>query len=499
VTRLGRLTSSSGRSALVAAWVFITAVAAWGATPPGTAFTYQGQLKRHDGRVNDTADFVFTLWDDAGIGQPPVGGLQVGEAIARDNVTVVDGLFTVYLDFGAAAFNGQQRWLQIELRSPHDESGLGSMDTLAPRQPLTAAPYALQTRGLFVTETGDVGVGTVNPSQQLSVAAGAVIDQEGLQDGTSRSRALTFGGPTSQEAIASRRTPGGNQFGLDFYTQSFALPPRMSITNAGNVGIATSSPQVPLHIAGSTGEGLPPSLVAGTLLLAQQNNIDNWAHMTILAGRFGRAQLNFGDADNDRQGAISYNNSTDAMDIQVNAATRMTINPSGNVGIGTTSPSDKLHVVGNIRASGSVFASCGTLVCSDTRYKTNVRPVERALAVVEKLRPVRFDWKRQQFPDQHFTANRQVGLIAQEVREVLPEVVQEDSNGYLAVDYGRLTPLLVEAVNELQHAAEQKDREITRQQEQIKMQNKQIAGLTARLERIEKMLVSDIHPLEDSK
>src|SRR2546428_438069 len=58
--------------------------------------------------------------------------------------------------------------------------------------------------------------------------------------------------------------------------------------------------------------------------------------------------------------------------------------PSGNVGIGTTSPSQKLHVVGNICATGTIGA------CSDARFKKNVEPVGGALGLVQKLRPVRF-------------------------------------------------------------------------------------------------------------
>jgi hypothetical protein len=102
--------------------------------PAGTAFTYQGQLKDTIGPVTDSCDFQLGLWDAL------TGGTQVGATLTRTNIAVSEGLFTVQLDFGANAFNGNARWLETAVRCP---SGGGVYNTLAPRQPLTPAPYAL--------------------------------------------------------------------------------------------------------------------------------------------------------------------------------------------------------------------------------------------------------------------------------------------------------------------------------------------------------------------
>jgi hypothetical protein len=99
----------------------------------GSAFTYQGQLKNASGPVTASCNFQLGLWDAL------TGGTQVGSTLTQTGVPVSEGLFTVQLDFGANAFNGSARWLEIAVSCPADG---GAYNTLAPRQPLTAAPYA---------------------------------------------------------------------------------------------------------------------------------------------------------------------------------------------------------------------------------------------------------------------------------------------------------------------------------------------------------------------
>ncbi len=125
----------------------------------GTSFTYQGELKSGGGPVSGNCDMAFRLYDGES------GGSQVGSAITT-TVPVSDGLFTVNLDFGGAAFTGDARWLELAVRCP---AGSGAYDTLAPRQPLSPAPYAMhattakQLVEVFVVASGE------------SVSAGDVV------------------------------------------------------------------------------------------------------------------------------------------------------------------------------------------------------------------------------------------------------------------------------------------------------------------------------------
>jgi len=94
----------------------------------------------------------------------------------------------------------------------------------------------------------------------------------------------------------------------------------------------------------------------------------------------------------------------------------------------------------NLEVSGSIRASAAVLSNSDERLKENIYPIDNALSRVGQIEGVYFDWKE--------GGERQVGVIAQQVEKVLPEVVSEDKNSYLSVDYSKIVPLLIEAINE---------------------------------------------------
>lgn len=104
------------------------------AAPMGTAFTYQGRLVEDNNAPTGTYDFEFKLFDD------PCTGMQQGSTIEVTDLDVIDGYFTLELDFGANIFTGTGRWLEIGIR-PGGSSG--SLTILSPRQEITPAPYAL--------------------------------------------------------------------------------------------------------------------------------------------------------------------------------------------------------------------------------------------------------------------------------------------------------------------------------------------------------------------
>ncbi|MHC4476858.1 MAG: hypothetical protein ACYTEL_14520 [Planctomycetota bacterium] len=133
-------------------------------TAMGTAFTYEGQLVDANAAADGLYDFEFSLYDNP----DPCYAAQQGNTVSVNEVDVIGGYFTVELDFGSDVFNGDARWLEIAVRS-HDPCDVNAFTRLLPRQELTPTPYALQTRGMFVDNAGNVGIGTTTPSGKLEV------------------------------------------------------------------------------------------------------------------------------------------------------------------------------------------------------------------------------------------------------------------------------------------------------------------------------------------
>ena len=123
----------------------------------------------------------------------------------------------------------------------------------------------------------------------------------------------------------------------------------------------------------------------------------------------------------------------DTFTVETAGSERLRVNSSGNIGIGTDNPSEKLDVNGNVKA-------IDFNTTSDENLKDNIRTIKDPLAKVVQIRGVNFDWKETQKPS--------VGVIAQEVEKVLPELVTD--SGTKTVNYNGLIGLLIEVVKEQQ-------------------------------------------------
>ena len=186
---------------------------------------------------------------------------------------------------------------------------------------------------------------------------------------------------------------------------------------SGNVGIGTTNPEALLHISGN-----------GTVANIKLTDTD--------AGGHDWSLLN----DNNADFAIIEGTPVTTFNA------RLYIQAGGNVGIGTPNPpqnwsanppAEQLHVLGKALADAHVTPS-------SRRWKENISTIEGALEKVQRLRGVAFNWTAD--------GRHDIGLIAEEVGEVLPEVVTFEDNGEDArsMNYGRLVALLIEAIKEQQ-------------------------------------------------
>jgi hypothetical protein len=97
---------------------------------------------------------------------------------------------------------------------------------------------------------------------------------------------------------------------------------------------------------------------------------------------------------------------------------------------------------------------------SDRRFKENIETIESPLEKIQSIQGVSFEWKKSEYEEKGFPAGRHFGVIAQEVEEVLPEIVKEGPDGDKAVSYTELVPILTEAIKQQQQQIEDLQQEV---------------------------------------
>lgn len=239
------------------------------ADPLGAGITYHGRLTQADSPATGEFDMRFGLFNAAS------GGSQVSPTLTFDGVganpapiSVVDGLFSVELNFGSSPYSGQALWLRVDVRSHND----GSYSTLSPRQPLTASPfalYALNSPGggggmwtssgadIFNMNAGNVGIGTADPLAKLHVAGSTFADGDVHAVNANNPQSSIFLGWATDlngddmARIRVAGNPPGADNGLDI--QAPGNRSLMRILNSGSVGIGTVEPGAKLDVVDTSG------------------------------------------------------------------------------------------------------------------------------------------------------------------------------------------------------------------------------------------------------
>lgn len=140
---------------------------------------------------------------------------------------------------------------------------------------------------------------------------------------------------------------------------------------------------------------------------------------------------------------IGTTNST-PVSVRTKGIERIHVATNGSVGIGML-PSGTyiLEIAGNLKTAGITETS-------DLRWKKDVKTLSNTLEKVGQLRGVSYNWRKEEFPEKNFDNKEQIGLIAQEVEKIYPQLVDTDALGFKSVQYSKVVALLIEALKEQQ-------------------------------------------------
>ena len=352
--------------------------------------------------------------------------------------------------------------------------------------------YGSTSPTFSITNNGNVGIGTMTPAARLEITPNNtslpstngiyVYNPTTTTTGNSvicaRTNTSTGGNPWISLDV---NNVAGWGIGIDnadsqklkitnSWDFSVSTSTRLTIDRTnGNVGIGTSNPSYRMDVNGT--------LQANGCRIGVQGSVDgtsarglflwdtadnNWG-IYVATSNASRSLANattcgFSTVSSHAMRFRSFNGSANGWIFENNSETALVgIRSSdgqtyiaGNLGIGTTTPTEKLHVIGKILASDDITAF------SDKRLKSNITPITDGLTKVLQLNGYTFNRKEED-------KKRHTGLIAQEVLDVLPEAVHQHEDGYYSVAYGNLAGLFVEAIKSFHHQYETKIKDIETQ------------------------------------
>ena len=315
--------------------------------------------------------------------------------------------------YGTTAFSGTRGGMFVQAAENFTDTAQGTRLNFNTTATGTITPSPKMT----IDPVGNVGLGTTNPIAALEIVRNAETNFVGTSYNNGDGSAIFF-----QRARGTSQTPSAVQAGdaLGYF---------------GATGYAATT----------WGNG------AGAIAVVAA---ENWTD-TANGNAIGFATTPVGTTDFVVQAAILSN---------------------GNVGLGTPgdvhgipTATDRLQAFGDIRVGTSGTNGCvkidGTGIAgtcaSDRRFKKNITPFGPVLDRFAALQPVYYNWRTSEFPERHFGEAQTYGLVAQDVEQVLPDLVVTNDDGYKAIDYSKLPMLTIEAVKELKTENDDLKRRLT--------------------------------------
>jgi hypothetical protein len=201
--------------------------------------------------------------------------------------------------------------------------------------------------------------------------------------------------------------------------------------------------------AGITNANLANSTISGIALGSNLGTLTIGTGLsgTSYNGSTGVTIANTGVTSNVAGTGVSVSAGTGAVTISIGQSVATSANAQFNsLGIGMAASA----TAGRIDATNDIVAYSS----SDIRFKENIKPIENPLEKISKISGNTYDWKEENKIEHGYEGN-DVGVIAQEIEEVLPQLVQTRESGYKAVKYDKLVALLIEGIKEQQSQIEE--------------------------------------------
>ncbi|HXR03295.1 MAG TPA: tail fiber domain-containing protein [Verrucomicrobiae bacterium] len=410
-----------------------------------TAFSYQGQLRDGGTNANGVYTMIFKLYDAAS------GGNQIGGTLTA-TPTLANGLFTVNLDFGAGAFDGSARWLDITVQSGADS------ETLAPRVPVQPSPYAIYASS--AASAANLSSGTWNASAgnyQGYTNVFGIFANNSLVLGMSTNGCMMNG-----HLDVNGLGVNGEIDGVD----SLNFDNGAAIAGGGEGGF---------NINGNLGDFSAGNITANSLNLTSDLNVSG---SILLPGTNGVSGIY-----SDGNGGLTFNDGAAAIDrtghittlagININNTT--TMDASGNI------QADWLNCLGvnasigiscsYLNASGVISAQ-SFVTTSDRNLKEKFTPIDNQ-EILERVASLPISsWNFKNDP-----ATRHIGPMAQDFYSTFN--VGPDDKHIATVDEGGVALAAIQGLN---RKLDEKDAEL----QQLKSQNESLEKRLAELEALVK-------------
>ena len=309
------------------------------------------------------------------------------------------------------------------------------------------------TDSVINESNGNVGIGVSTPGEKLHIADGNLLIEGVREQAVIMKLGQTFtggpSGPSVRPIFQLGRIVQAGDLDPEFrFLYRDDNTPEQSVFEVDRKGIVASvKTKVGSHFEGFLSGDREP--------LFRLNS-------------FPKMRLEMGNGGSTPVDVAIQRETTGTLTFITGPAERVRIDANGNVGFGTPNPVFPVDVAGAAHASSFVTSS-------DARFKVNVTQLLHVLEKLQKVRGVSFDWNEAYQSLGRSTGRKEIGVIAQELEAVFPELVTRwGDKGYRAVDYGRLTGVLIEAIKELRA---EKEAEIKPLESQIAAQQHQITAL----------------------